>query len=65
MGFENHSKIGLLERASRIALKFGVVYSAEWREFRGAPDRVTKATAALEKWMQAEASKLLRNKHSV
>ena len=56
MAFENHHCTGLLERASRIAVKHDVVYSAPAHEFRGAPERVLKATAALEKWMHAEAS---------
>ncbi len=54
MGFENHSRPGLVEMASRLALKFGVTYSIKRNVFDGDADKVKKATAALEKWEQAE-----------
>ena len=60
MAFENHSRTGLLERASKIAIKFNVVYNATFHEFRGDDVNVQKATAALEKWMQAERASYRR-----
>lgn len=60
MGFENHGRKGLVEVASKIALKYGVVYNAQWREFRGDPDGVQKAVVALERWAQAEQSWVFR-----
>jgi hypothetical protein len=60
MGFENHNRTGLLERASKIAVKFHVVYNATFYEFRGDTDNVRKATAALEKWAHAERASYRR-----
>ncbi len=61
MAFENHSRTGLVERASKIALKFHVTYSVKRKTFDGSTDNVTKATAALERWMDDEARVLRRN----
>ena len=54
MGFENLSRPGIVEVASKIALKHGVTYNVKQNAFSGAPEKVAKATAALEKWAQAE-----------
>lgn len=54
MGFENHGRPGLVETASKIALKFGVTYSIKRNVFDGVPEKVAKASAALGKWEQAE-----------
>ena len=54
MGFENHSRPGLAEVASKIALKFNVIYSIKRNVFDGSDDGKAKATAALTKWEQAE-----------
>lgn len=59
MGFENHSRIGLVEMASRIALRFKVTYSVKHQVFEGDADRVAKATAALDRWKDSER---LRNR---
>jgi hypothetical protein len=61
MAFENHSRTGLVERASKIALKFGVTYSVKRKMFDGATANVTKATLALDEWMHNEARVLRRN----
>lgn len=61
MAFENHARTGLVERASRIALKHGVVYNARTGEFRGDTEGVTRAKKALDHWMSRESSRLFRD----
>jgi len=56
MAFEAPQHIGLVEKAAKLALKYGVTYNTTWREFRGDPERVQKATAALKQWVEREAS---------
>ena len=54
MAFENHARKGIVEVASKLALKYDVIYNVKQNVFSGAPEKVTKATAALEKWAMAE-----------
>jgi hypothetical protein len=54
MAFENHSRPGIAEVASRIAMKYDVIYNIKLNVFKGSNENVTKATAALEKWATAE-----------
>jgi hypothetical protein len=54
MAFENHSRLGIAEVASRIAVKYNVTYNIKLNVFKGSDKNVAKATAALEKWALAE-----------
>jgi hypothetical protein len=54
MAFENHSRKGLVEVASKIAIKHGVIFSIKQNVFVGDAEKVAQATAALDKWAQAE-----------
>ncbi len=54
MGFENHSRPGLIEVASKIAIKYHVTFNIKQKEFIGDADRVAKAVTALDKWTNNE-----------
>lgn len=60
MGFENRSRPGFVEVASKIALKHGVTYSIKRKVFDGDAREAVKAAAALERWTTAEASRVFR-----
>jgi hypothetical protein len=62
VGFEKHGRPGLIEVASKIALKFGVIYSMKRNVFDGEAERVAKASKALGRWEQEE---WLRNRNAV
>ncbi len=57
MGFENHSRPGLVEMASKIAIKFGVTFSVKRNVFDGDAQAVAQAAAALDRWAQSEGQK--------
>lgn len=46
--------VGLVEKASKLALRYGCTYNVKTREFTGA--RSAEAQAKLTKWLEAEAS---------
>lgn len=55
MGYEAPLEIGLVEKASKIALKHGVIYNAQQHVFKGGEQAVLKATEELKKWKEQHA----------
>lgn len=55
--FEAPQHVGLIERAAKIALKYGLTYDAKWREFRGDREKAKKATSILQEWQARESLK--------
>lgn len=56
MGYERGgSEIGLVEKASKIAIKRGVIYDPKSQTFKGETDAVTRAQDELSAW-QAKQS---------
>lgn len=65
MAFHNAYRIGLLEKASKIAIKRGVVYSARQGCFLGDDSKIAKAEADLKEWRDRETSSALREARNV
>jgi len=64
MGFEAPQEVGLIEKASKIALKHGVVFNSQQRIFKGEEYAVLKATNELKKWSDARDSRRYRETRS-
>jgi hypothetical protein len=60
VAFYNPGRIGLVEKAARIALKYRVVYDAHWQEFKGDASRVQTAKMELDKWLKQESDRDFR-----
>jgi hypothetical protein len=58
MGFFGIREVGLLEKASTIAVKYHIVYNPRKQVFVGDPDTVRKATEQLDLWMNVRARKI-------
>ena len=54
MSFEAPREVGLVERASAIALKYMIKYDPERRTFVGPPFSSAAAQAELDKWNDAQ-----------
>ena len=57
MSFYAFNQVYLVEKASRIALKYGLTYDIKAKVFRGQPASVQKATDVLQRWMDHKAVK--------
>jgi hypothetical protein len=60
VSYEAPQYVGLVERAAKLALKYGVTYDAKWHEFKGDPEGVKKATDALAQWAHKDRSEQFR-----
>jgi hypothetical protein len=54
MGFFSRNQIGLAEKAARIAVKHGVVYSQKEQDFIGDPMKSAAAALELEEWVEKQ-----------
>jgi hypothetical protein len=59
MAFHGVNQTYLVERASIIAVKWGLTYSIDRKVFVGPPYCVAAATAELNKWISREQRKAL------
>jgi hypothetical protein len=57
VGFFGSNDIGLVEKAARIAIKFGTCYSQRTKQFTGKPDAVTASVKKLDEWKEMQARK--------
>ena len=56
MGYIPNDQIGRLEKAAKIALKHGVIFSPRTKRFIGDPVQADKATAEMLAWVEKERS---------
>jgi hypothetical protein len=57
VGFFGSNDIGLVEKAARIAIKFGTIYDQRTKLFIGKPDAVEVSAKKLDEWKQLQAQK--------
>ena len=57
MGFFGSNDIGLVEKAARIAIKFGTIYDQRTKQFTGKPEAVSASVKKLDEWKQLQAQK--------
>ena len=60
MAFEAPKFTGILEKASKIALKWGVIFSPKTNTFIGPPHTVEAATVEFTKWKTLQEARKLR-----
>lgn len=57
MGFFGSNDVGLVEKAARIAIKFGTRYNQQTKQFTGKPEAVEASMKKLDEWKQLQAQK--------